>query len=181
MFDRIFPVDDNTLAEKAKTSQHDFARLYDRFADVVFRFVRRRVNNVEDAQDIVSETFMAVATSLKNFDQSKGNFKTRLLQIAYYKFSNHLRGVYEVLEEDLDENSQYSYEDDVVTKITNKQCYEEILSFATMLPERQSSLFFLKYVEELSNKEIAEVCKLSQKTVSSTLSFIHQKIEKHLV
>lgn len=173
MFDRIFPIDDITLIEKAKTNQHDFARLYDRFADVVFRFIRRKVNNIQDAEDIVSETFMAVATSLKNYDASKGKFETWLLTIANYKSLSYLRKLYAGTEEELDENREYVYEEDFASIATNKQWHEEILSFIKTLSERQSSIFFLRHVEELSNKEIAEICEVDERTVSSTLSLVY--------
>lgn len=52
-------------------NHHDFARLYDRFVHVVYRFVHHVVSNRQDRDDIVAETFMAVAMKLSTYDTTK--------------------------------------------------------------------------------------------------------------
>lgn len=152
MFDRLFvgQEDEISLVEKAKTSQHDFARLYDKFADVVYRFVRWKVATDQDAEDIVSETFMAVAQKIKDYDTTREQkVTTRILAIAQYKFLDHMRVVYKERENTvpMDEYFDPGYEDDFATILTNKDIYENIIAVVKTLPERQSSVFFLRYIE----------------------------------
>jgi DNA-directed RNA polymerase specialized sigma24 family protein len=106
MFDWVFPgsVDEKTLIEKAKTNHHDFGRLYDRFVDVVYRFVRRHVAHEQDAEDIVSDVFMAVALKIGQYETTREQkFTTRLLAIAKYKLADHRRAVYTHPEQALDD------------------------------------------------------------------------------
>ena len=106
MFDWVFPeaVDEKTLIEKAKITHHDFGRLYDRFVDVVYRFVRRHVSNEQDAEDIVADVFMAVALKIGQYDTTRDQkFTTRLLAIAKYKLADHRRSIYTHPEQSLNE------------------------------------------------------------------------------
>lgn len=185
MFDWIFPqtIDENSLIEKAKTNQHDFARLYDKFADSVYRFVRWKVSTDQDAEDIVSETFMAVASRIKDYDcKREQKFSTWIFAIAQYKFLDHMRKVYKEKDNTraMDEYNDPSYEDDFNTLLTNTQMYDTIIAAAKWLSEKQSTVFFLRYVEWLHNKEIATICDIEEKTVSSNLSHALKKIKQTL-
>lgn len=182
MFERLFSVeiDEKTLIEKAKTDHRDFARLYDRFVHVVYRFVRRHVQTEQDAEDIVSETFMAVATKIISYDTSREQkFTSWLLAIAKYKLADHRRAVYNKSEESFDESYDPAYETDMAWMLTNTVLYEKIFAFVQTLSKRQGSIFFLRYIEELSNKEIATLYDIDERTVSSTLSIVAWKIKNH--
>ena len=97
MFDRLFtpPRDEKSLITAAKHDHRAFAELYERFVDVVYRFVRGQVSTRQDAEDIISETFVAVAHQIGGYDISREQkFTTRLLAIAKYKLLDSLRKVY---------------------------------------------------------------------------------------
>ncbi len=184
MFDRLFdqPLNDVQLIEKAKNNHHDFARLYERFVHVVYRFVKWHVMSEQDVEDIVSETFMAVAMRIKQYDTTREQkFTTRLLAIAKYKLADHWRAVYKTPETSADELFDPAYETDMNALLTNKDLYDRILSCAWNLPAQQWNMFFLRYVEELTNKEIATLCDLDEKTVSCTLSIVTKKLRKQCV
>lgn len=182
MFDRLFvkDVDEVTLIEEAKTNQQAFARLFDLFADEVYGFVRRRVSSDQDAEDIVSETFMALAARIQDYNADKWKFKTRLFSIANYKFLDKMRKVYEEKEIHIDDEFDLWYEKDFAKILSNKQLYNKILNCVKTLSDRQSSIFFLRYVEELSNKEIASVCDIDERTVSSTLSIVLKRVRDRI-
>jgi RNA polymerase sigma factor (sigma-70 family) len=94
MFDRLFskPVDDSVLIEQAKENREAFAKLYDRFSSMVYRFARQRVATDQDAEDIVSETFMALAANISTYDATKSKkCTTRILSIAHNKITDYLR------------------------------------------------------------------------------------------
>jgi DNA-directed RNA polymerase specialized sigma24 family protein len=52
------------------------------------------VCNDQDAEDIVSETFIYVAARIQDYDAEKGSLKARVLSIANYKFLDKMRKVY---------------------------------------------------------------------------------------
>ncbi len=184
MFDRIFPSQDSDiqLIEKAKTNQHDFARLYDRYVDVVYRFVQWRISNKQDREDIVSQTFMTVVEKLPYYDTTRNQkFSTRVLGIANYKILDKLRDYYEpeitlnTQSHDLDDP-----DDNYPDIFANKQLYDQIIHFVQTLSDRQSSIFLLRFVEGQSNAEIASIYNISPKTVSSSIVLVLNKIREHL-
>ncbi len=182
MFEWLFSEkrDELTIIEWAKTNQRDFAHLYDLYVHRVYNFVRRRVANNEDAEDIVSETFMAAAMRIQDYDHKKWSFTTWLFSIAHHKFLDKMRVVY--VEKDvntqIDDIYEVAYEKDYIQLLSDRQLYERIIAFVKTLPDRQSSLFFLRYVEWLPNKELAEIYDIDERTVSSTLSHVCAKIKK---
>lgn len=183
MFERLFAAeeDEKTLIEKAKINHHDFARLYERFVHVVYRFVHHAVANREDRDDIVAETFMAVAMKLSTYDTTKEQkFTTRLLAIAKYKLADHWRVLYKAQTLSFDESVDTGYDVSFLEMIEQKDHYDAILACVETLPPQQKLIFSLRYIEELSNKEIAELCELTPKTISSLLSMVTKKIVTQL-
>lgn len=157
--------------------------LYDRFSSMVYRFSRQRVATDQDAEDIVSETFMAVAANLDTYDATKSKkCTTRILSIAHNKITDYLRGLYAKPEEYLDDSYEVAdtKEPSILDTIHTKHMYDEIMRFVQTLPDRQAMIFSLRYSEWLQNKDIAQICDIDEKTVSSLLSLIGRKTKKHL-
>lgn len=185
MFDRLFikDVDETTLIEKAKTDERYFWYLYDRYVDKVYRFVRRRTQHESDAEDIVSEVFMAVAANIGNYDtQKEQKFTTRLLRITNNKLSDFLRKHYKnQIDEYTDiETIETSDNYDHADRLTKVDLYEKVLACAEKLPAKQSSMFILRFVEWYRNNEIAEIYNVNEKTVSSTLFVALRKIKEEV-
>ena len=150
MFERLFPtvVDDQSLLEKAKEDQSAFSEVYDRFAALVFRFVRWRVATDQDAEDIVSETFMAIAANLKNYDSTRSKkCTTRILSIAHNKLNDYLRNLY--TDSEIYPTQDYDAQDksDIMKEINDKHIYDEIMRYVQQLPDKQIAIFSLKHVE----------------------------------
>ncbi|TKB95897.1 sigma-70 family RNA polymerase sigma factor [Pedobacter cryophilus] len=60
------------------------------YADSLFSFALKRVNNEEVAQDLVQETFLGALKSRNNFD-GKSSEKTWLIAILKFKIIDHYR------------------------------------------------------------------------------------------
>jgi len=68
----------------------DFRRLVDEHYDRIFRAARFMTNSTQVAEDLVQDTFLAAAESLKNF-QGRSSPYTWLYGILYNKFRRHIR------------------------------------------------------------------------------------------
>ena len=64
----------------------NFKSIYDRYADDVFRRIYKLVKNQQDAEDIMQETWIAVAENIE-FYRMKDDISTRayILRIAKYQ------------------------------------------------------------------------------------------------
>ncbi len=81
---------DRALDNETQNEVADFATLYRRHLPQVYRYMLVRVNNVADAQDITSDTFLAAMQAFPTY-RAERPFAAWLLGIARHKISDHFR------------------------------------------------------------------------------------------
>lgn len=67
---KLAELDAETLARAQRGEREAFRALYERYADVVYAFVRRMLGDDATAEDALQDTFMRVARSLSSFEPS---------------------------------------------------------------------------------------------------------------
>jgi len=82
--------DDGALAREARSDPQAFTQLYGLYLDRVYRFILLRTGNVDDAQDLTSQTFLAALESVQKYD-GRGSFGGWLFGIARHKIADHYR------------------------------------------------------------------------------------------
>jgi len=82
--------DDDALARLARGDPEVFAELYGRYLDRVYGFILIRTGDVQDAQDLTSQTFLAALESINKYD-GRGSFGGWLFGIARHKIADHYR------------------------------------------------------------------------------------------
>jgi RNA polymerase sigma-70 factor, ECF subfamily len=82
---------DSDLARAAGQDATAFAELYARYFKRVYGYHLLRTSNVEDAQDLTSQTFIAALESIHHFED-RGSFAAWLLGIAHHKLAMYYRG-----------------------------------------------------------------------------------------
>lgn len=84
-------VEDDMLVARAQQNLGAFSELYQRHVQRVYRYVLVRVGgNVQDAQDLTSQTFLAAMEGLKSYRSSQP-FVAWLLGIARHKVADQFR------------------------------------------------------------------------------------------
>lgn len=84
-------VEDEMLVARAQQNLGAFSELYQRHVQRVYRYVLVRVGgNVQDAQDLTSQTFLAAMEGLKSY-RSTQPFVAWLLGIARHKVADQFR------------------------------------------------------------------------------------------
>jgi RNA polymerase sigma-70 factor, ECF subfamily len=80
---KLAELDAETLARAQMGDRDAFRALYERYADVVYSFVRRMLGDDAAAEDALQDTFLRVARSLPSFSTSgPAAFSTWILTIA---------------------------------------------------------------------------------------------------
>lgn len=69
----------------------DFARLYERTAEVILRYFFRRTGSADTAADLTAETFAAALESLDSYQPSRGSPRQWLFGIARHQLFRFLR------------------------------------------------------------------------------------------
>ena len=130
-------------------------KIYLEYKEKVFRYVRGRVRNLADAEDITSEIFLRVQTSLGSYDEEKATLSTWIYTITHNAVCNYYR------EEckralTLDENALYSNrDDDVMAEIENEILKENLAVALETLTEREQDIIVLYYYHEIPLQDIA--------------------------
>lgn len=76
------PPDDAALVVAALVDRRQFARLYERYADRVYRYALARTASESAADDITSDVMTSALEGLARFDPARGSFAGWLFGIA---------------------------------------------------------------------------------------------------
>lgn len=161
---------------------------YHRYLDRVFNFVFHRVGgSVEDAEDVTQDTFVSAFRAMDQFRGDAAVF-TWLCGIAKNKVRDFIRRRHrakdiprdrlvdmedpEALENAMSAVWQRSLADDVVDQDAARMFVRAL--FASLSDDEREALW-LRYVEELSVKEVAEVLGRTVKGVEGLLTRAKKK------
>lgn len=146
-----------------------FAKLYDKYVDDIYRFTYFKVSNESEAQDLTSQTFLKVWKALSEGTRVD-NFRAFLYQTAqnliidfYRKRAREDEISYDGLVQELPDDSDHTD-----TIAINMQA-EYVLELSKRLKSEYRQVLFLKYVNELSIKEIATIMKKKPGNIRTTI------------
>jgi len=137
-----------------------FGELYDRYVDVVYRYVYYRVSSVTLAEDLTSETFIRALRRISSYTWQGRDFGAWLVTIARNLIADHFKsGRYrlEVATSDLVEagadQREEGPENEVLTAITN----EALLEAVKALNAEQQECISLRFLQGMSVAETAAI------------------------
>lgn len=137
-----------------------FGELYDRYVDVVYRYIYYRVGNVTLAEDLTSDTFMRALRRISSYTWQGRDFGAWLVTIARNLIADHFKsGRYrlEVATSDLVEagadRSEDGPEAEVLAGITNAALLEAVKA----LGAEQQECISLRFLQGLSVAETAAI------------------------
>lgn len=145
-----------------------FRRLFTQYSPFVFSFLLKQTGDPLLSEDLTQETFLRVICSIRRFRHSKGAaFSTYLLAIAKNLVRDEQRRLKRLSDLSLCEAlpSAQDVEQDALSSVE----HEELLRLIDALPWEQSHAIRLKYLEQLSLCEIAELSGCRPQTVKSRI------------
>ncbi|MFC2017937.1 RNA polymerase sigma factor [Chloroflexota bacterium] len=151
--------------------------LYNLYFDRIYSMVYNRVGrNHDNAEEVVQEIWLAVIKSAKKF-KGKSSPYTWICSIAAHKITDYQRRSYrdnamvhkpstnpEIPELQLIDSNPLPEE-----LIEKKETKEVVRMALDSLPSHYQQVLTLKYIEELSAKEVGQVLGKSKKSVESLL------------
>jgi RNA polymerase sigma-70 factor (ECF subfamily) len=163
-------------------SSLDFAALFDTHYSRLYAYIRSRVNNRETAEDLTSATFERAFSRSHSFDPAKGQFATWLFRIGHNLVIDHYATASRIpMSYDLDEATEISTADLSPEQQLLRQEQRRLLTETlTTLSERDQEIIQLKFFGRLTNREIAAVMELNEKTVSVIILRALQKLKVRL-
>jgi RNA polymerase sigma-70 factor (ECF subfamily) len=174
--------DEKLMELISQRNQLAFAELYDRYSGKLMTYFMRMLwNDREMAEDQVQEVFMKIARQPELFDSTRV-FRPWVYTIAYNNCKMEYRKAekrgrpvsLEKAPEPADSSSFIS------EKVDRKAFLTKLKEVLESIKEPHKSTFTLRYFDELSLKEIAEIHQCSEGTVKSRLFYTLRKIADRL-
>lgn len=136
-----------------------FESLFDHFYPKLFRYIRLRVRN-EDAEDLVSETFLKVIKKIKTY--TANSFSAWVFRIAHNTIIDYYRQHKPTESLTMDETDGIDMDlletepgpDEQLKIVEDEAAIKKLI--ANLSPAYQE-IMELKFLEDFSNKEIAEI------------------------
>lgn len=144
------------LVKKAQSGENKaFGELYDKYIVRIYRFVFIKVTSKHDAEDLTSQIFMSAWQNIRNFEFQGFPFSSWLYKIAsntvidFYRTRKQTESIQFVAEETFAEFPEFSENIDQALEL------QIIKRGVQKLESDQQNVLIMKFVDELSNKEIA--------------------------
>lgn len=147
---------DEVLATRCDDDLDAFTELYDRYLCRVYRFVRAQTPDDATAEDLTAHTFFRALSSAGSF-KGHGSYKSWLLRIAHNSVvswrSHHSKRP--IVLQELPERSDPG--PSPATIVLAEEEKSLVWRVVSTLPSAQREVLALRYLEDLSTDEIAEI------------------------
>lgn len=148
------------MADKRKKEQ---MINYEQHIAPIFRFILLRIKNYHEAEDLTQVVFLKAWKGLPKYKE-KNQFLSWLYAIArntivdyWKKKKEFVLGNEEI--EILDERS------DFLETLQEENDFQDIINAINLLSEDQQEIIILKFIEDISNREISEIMDRSEDAV----------------
>ena len=130
-------------------------KIYLEYREKVFRYVRGKVRNVADAEDVTSEIFLKIQNAIDSYDEEKATLSTWIYTITHNAVCNFYRDESKRALP-LDENALHLTDDDgAMAEIENEILKERLAVALEALTEREQDIIVLYYYHEIPLRDIA--------------------------
>jgi len=179
-------MDEIALVQSAQAGDTEaFKFLFEGNKRKILGLAYQYTKNIEDAEDILQDTFIKAYSSLQRFDiQDHTNFSAWLYRIGINCSIDHLRKARRDKDnilpgEDVMNASAPDSASNPDSSQQKKEVRERVELVLSTLTRKQRMIFILKHYQELSIKEIAEYMECSEGSVKKQLFRTVSVMKKH--
>lgn len=164
--------------KKAKKDPRYFEPIYNKYYEPIFRFIYLRVDTQDDAHDICQQVFLKALTHIQKYKFKGFPFSSWLYRIAKSETYDFLKKEGKRRTINLNEEITSSLNEILPTEeeYISTEMIGEILN---SLAEKDLILIEMRYFEQRSFQEIAEITGLSLSNAKVKVHRILQKLNKN--
>ncbi len=149
---------DADIIASARQNLNNFAPIYMQHAKAIHDYCLARLQNETDAEDITSQVFVKAMTNLDRFES--GSIRPWLFTIARNLIIDHVRKNKRTV--DFDGEKLYEWDTSPIEKVIQSEKVTLIRQLVEKLPEDKKDLVLLRFVGELSMREISNITEKSE-------------------
>ncbi|MFF5208379.1 RNA polymerase sigma factor [Streptosporangium sp. NPDC000396] len=169
---------DADLLRESRSRPEAFAALFDRYGDMLYRYVSRRLGP-EVAEDLVGETFLIAFARRERYDLAYAEARPWLFGIVTKLISRHHRtegARYRALQRVSADDTAESPADPVAARVTAQASRPMLVQALAGLPRRDRDVLLLIAWGDLSYEEAAQALGIPVGTVRSRLNRARRKV-----
>lgn len=170
-----------------KMTEEELSKVFENYKNPIYNYIFFQLRNHHESEDILSKTFVKFFKYAGKYQVRKETIRAFLYKIAsnlvkdFYRRMKIIRFI--SLDSYINHDKTQTFSDmvedkkspDPVKEIDNKNLTEKIKQIIFDLPEKQKEAVFLRFFEEISFSEIADIQKVS---IATALSRVRYGIEK---
>lgn len=159
---------DVLLRRAQQWDQDALAQIYDTFAPAIYRYVYRRTGHQNTAEEITAETFHRFLVALKHGSGPTEYLSAWLYRVAHNLIVDFYRRQPPQEPESLDNVEESLAEPDQGAAHVERQMQvEQARAALRQLTPLQQQIITLRYLEELSNEDIARIVERTEGAVKA--------------
>lgn len=160
---------DEAILQRASQGDIDaFGVLYERYVGRIFNYVYYRTGSASDAEDLTARVFFRAMRHIGTYTNRGLPLSAWLYRIAHNLVANWHRDNSRRKEIPLDEAISFrTAVEHPESSLVDMEERERLLRVIRCLPEERQQLLILKFVDHLSNAEIAQIMGKTEGAVKS--------------
>jgi RNA polymerase sigma-70 factor (ECF subfamily) len=150
-------------------NQKAFAYLYDNYSQALFGVIDSIVNNQEESEDVLQNTFLKIWNNFDSYDANKGRLYTWMLNIARNLAIDSTRSKHEKIKNKIQEATDFVYHKN---NLYVEDTLHETIGLKKMvdnLKENQRELIDLSYYQGYTQEEISKILNIPLGTVKTNV------------
>jgi len=167
------------LIKKAKNRDPEaFGSLYNQYQPAIYRFILLKISEKASTEDITHQVFLNAWQNIGNYQSQGFPFSSWLYRIAHNAVIDYYRTQKKHL--NLETIEETAVSDNLEEKIDEKFELKLVKEAIKELSDEQQSIIIMKFVEELTNKEIAVALGKSEGAIKTAQHRSLENIKKIL-
>jgi RNA polymerase sigma-70 factor (ECF subfamily) len=169
------------IVEEAKKNPEVFGKLYDEFYKPIFNYILRRTSDIEEAQDLASQTFFKALKGLGEFHWQNISFSAWLYRIATNEVNSFYRKRGSIIRISIDKIPNIPSPDTANNdfemaekELKDKEEFKKLHQNIQKLSPIYQTIITLRFFEK---KKISEICEIVGKPEGTIKSQIYRALE----
>lgn len=167
------------IARCLRGDESAYTALYDRFASMIYRLNFSLLQQKEDAEEVLQDSFEYAFRKLHKYDPRKSQFKTWIYQIAVSRCRNKRRrkrlpsfSLNLLVGREIEDRDVLSPDDLLQLDDRQKKVWQALAQLSPKLRETA----VLRYYEGLTYAEIGQILGIPAKTAESRMRLAHKQL-----